>query len=116
MAKRRTDRVPLDSTGLALSTASERIGAAAAACLEWEEGGDPHTVTETAAIASASASIAIEAVVSDEPWDKQLEEPTTRRGRLAYAGWLLLLAGADEGAQSCDLFQSSELFERAASS
>lgn len=104
-----------DSTGAALALAAEHARLAGRACRNWEKGGDPNIVNETAAVARHAALVAIEAVVSDEPWDDFIEEdPTTRRGRLAYAGWLTLMAGTDEHGESHDLLLAGQLFEFAA--
>ena len=56
-------------TTSALNLAAAASMAGAAACRAWEAGGDDAVVTRTAATAKASASIAIESVVTDEPWD-----------------------------------------------
>jgi hypothetical protein len=103
-----------DSTGCALIAAAAQTRLAARACLEWEQGGEAQAVSETAALARHFGSIAIEAVVSDEPWGDPLDEPQTRRARLAYGAWLLVLAGTDECGESRDLVVAGELFERAA--
>lgn len=103
-----------DSTAAALMAAAGQVRMAASACWAWERGGDAEPVAETAAIARQTALIAIEAVTSDEPWGDPLDEPDTRRGKLAYAGWLILLAGIDEGGEGDDLSTSAQLFELAA--
>jgi len=102
-----------DGTGCALTVAAHQARRAADACRQWEEGGEPDRVSETAALARHLGSIAIEAMVSDEPRGDPLDEPQTRRGKLAYAAWLIVLAGTDEGGQSEDLIMAAELFERA---
>lgn len=103
----------IDSTGLALLAASKGALLAARACEDWENGGDAGPVAETAASALRLAQTAFEAAIADEPWGADLEEPATRRGRLAYAGWLLLLAGADEHGQCSDLDTAAQLFASA---
>lgn len=103
-----------DSTARVLIVAGEQARHAARACHAWENGGEPDAVTDTAAIAREAASVAIEAVVSDEPLGDPLDEPLTRRGRLAYAGWLAVLAGADEHGESGDLLLAGQLFDLAA--
>lgn len=103
-----------DTTGNSLRVAAAVIRRAADACRTWEDGGDADTVIETAAEAKLAAEIAIEAVTSDEQWDNQAGDPETRRGRLAYAGWLLLLAGTDEHGRSLDLRNAAQLFDSAA--
>jgi hypothetical protein len=84
------------------------------ACRAWECGGEAGAVTETAGAARAVANIAIEAVVTDEPWDLTTDEPVTRRARLAYAAWCALLAGTDEDGTSSDLDYAAALFGAAA--
>ena len=70
--------------------------------------------SRTAAAAKAAASIAIESVVTDEPWDGSCSDPVTRRARLAYAAWFVLLAGIDEEGIDRDLDCAAELFYAAA--
>lgn len=94
--------------------AAKQMQLAARACWEWERGGDPEPVAETAAIARQRALVAFEAVTSDETWGDPSDEPMSRRGRLAYAGWLVLLAGIDEHGRGDDLCTSAKLFESAA--
>src|SRR3712207_4000232 len=69
---------------------------AAMACREWESGGCAQAVVETASLALEDARHVVEWIASDEPWDAELRDPETRRSRLAYSAWLLLLAGTDE--------------------
>jgi hypothetical protein len=102
-----------DSTGSALARAADQTQIAAAACREWEGGGDAGPVSETAARAREAAAIALEAVVADEPTSDPLEDPQTRRSRLGYAGWLVLLAGTDEDGEGPDLLLAAHLFRRA---
>ncbi len=64
-------------------------------------------------------SVAIEAAVVDEDWGTSLDDPTTRRSRCAYAGWLMLLEGtADANCKSpqglADLCMAAGLLKRAA--
>lgn len=106
--------VPARGTTAALNLAAASSLTAAAACRAWENGGDEGLVADTAAAARAAASIAIEAVVTDEPWDSTCEDPVTRRARLAYAAWFVLLAGTDEDGECCDLGSAAELFFGAA--
>lgn len=101
-------------TTSALNLAAAASMAGAAACRAWEAGGDDAVVTRTAAAAKASASIAIESVVTDEPWDGSCSDPVTRRARLAYAAWFVLLAGIDEEGIDRDLDCAAELFYAAA--
>lgn len=104
----------IDSTGRALIDAATAADKAAAACSEWERGGQPDPVAITASLAHQAATIAIEAVISDEPWTESLDDPQTRRSRLATAGWMLVLAGTDEDGGSVDLTLASQLFRAAA--
>lgn len=103
-----------DSTGRALMEAAAAADKAAAACLEWERGGEADPVAVTASLAHRAAIIAIEAVTSDEPWTESLDDPQTRRSRVATAAWMLVLAGTDEAGQSVDLALASQLFRTAA--
>lgn len=103
-----------DITALSLRSAAAMIRRAAVACHCWEVGGDTDNVAETAALARREAQIALEAVISDEPWNSEADEPETRRGRLAYASWLMLLAGTDEHGQSRDLEDAARLLDAAA--
>ena len=97
-----------------LNMAAASCVAAATACRARETGGDGYLVTANAAAAREAANIALEAVFTDEPWDRTLEEPATRQARLAYAAWFALLAGTDEGGTACDLDCAAELFRGAA--
>jgi hypothetical protein len=103
----------LDSTGSMLIRAAQRTYVAATACRDWERGADAEPVSVTAAMARDAAEIAIEAVVADEPLGDPLDDPQSRRSRLAYAAWLLLLAGADEDGESSELTLAAHLFGRA---
>jgi hypothetical protein len=104
----------LDSTGKALIDAATAAHTAAVACWSWERGGEPDPVAITASSAHRAATVAIEAVTSDELWTESLDDPQTRRSRLATAAWMLVLAGADEGGRSIDLTLASQLFSAAA--
>jgi hypothetical protein len=103
-----------DTTARSLRSAAATIRRAAVACHCWEVGGDADDVADTAALARRKAQIALEAVVSDEPWNSEADEPETRRARLAYASWLMLLAGTDEHGQSSDLEDAARLLDAAA--
>ncbi len=107
-------RTFLDGTAQALRAAADAARIAAAACKVWEDEGNEAAVAETAASAVQCGKIALEGVIVDEPWDGEPGDPETRRARLAYAGWLLLLAGTDEHGESGDLVLASALFEHAA--
>ena len=114
------DRKDLDQarashgTARALNLAAASCLEAAAACRMWQEGGDATPVADTAGAARLVANIALEAIVTDEPWDRSTEEPATRRARLGYAAWFALLAGTDEGGRASDLNCAAALFSAAA--
>ena len=110
----RTGFTPARGTTAALELAAASSTAAAAACRAWLAGGDEAVLTQAATAARAAAKIALEAVVTDEPWDRSCEEPTTRQARLAYAAWFALLAGTDEDGVTNDLDCAAELFYGAA--
>lgn len=107
-------RDPAQGTAKALNAAAASCLAAAAECRAWGAGGDAAVVTNTAAAALKSAKIALEAVVTDEPWDRSCEEPATRQARLAYAAWFALLAGTDKDGTASDLDCAAKLFGAAA--
>lgn len=107
-------RTSLDGTARALCAAADATRVAAAACKAWEDAGDETAVAETAANAVQCGKIALEGVIVDEAWDGEPGDPETRRARLAYAGWLLLLAGTDEHGESGDLAIAGQLFQQAA--
>jgi hypothetical protein len=87
---------------------------AANACWEWESGGSPDPVSLSAALVYQAATVAVEAVTADESFTDPLEDPQTRRSRLAAAAWMLVLAGTDEGGESEDLRLACQLFRAAA--
>ena len=89
---------------------------AADACWQWERGGDPDPVSVSAALVCQAATVAVEAVTADESFTDPLEDPQTRRSRLAAAAWMLVLAGTDEGGESVDLALACQLFRAAAAS
>lgn len=95
------------------ASAAER---AANACWEWERGGNADPVSVSAAMVYQAATVAVEAVTADESVTDPLEDPQTRRSRLAAAAWMLVLAGTDEGGESVDLALACQLFRAAASS
>lgn len=101
-------------TTSALKSAAVSCVAAAAACRAWEAGGDETAVTDSAAAVRKAANIALEAVVSDQPWDRSCDEPANSRTRLAYAAWFALLAGTDEHGAPSDLDCATQLFRAAA--
>ena len=106
----------LDNTGRALIEAAAAAERAADACWEWEHGGNADPVSVSAALLYQAATVAVEAVTADEPFTDPLEEPQTRRSRLAAAAWMLVLAGTDEGGESVDLSLACQLFRAAAAS
>ena len=87
---------------------------AANACWEWERGGDAGPVSVSAALLYQAATLEVEAVTADESFADPLEDPQTRRSRLAAAAWMLVLAGTDEGGESVDLTLACQLFRAAA--
>ena len=101
-------------TAQALNIAAASCVAAAAACRTWKHAGGGLDVTFAAADAQAAANMALEAVITDEPWDRACDEPSTRRARLAYAGWFALLAGTNEHGVAADLDCAAQLFCAAA--
>lgn len=105
---------PAHGTAKALNLASASCLEAAAACRAWEAGADAAPVTDTACVARAVANMALEAVITDEPWDRSCDEPAARRARLAYAAWFALLAGTDEDGAASDLYCAAALFGAAA--
>lgn len=106
----------LDSTGRALIEASVAAEKAANACQERERGGDADPVSVSAALVYQAATVAVEAVTADEAFTDPLDDPQTRRSRLAAAAWMLVLTGTDEGGKSTDLALASKLFHKAAAS
>lgn len=111
-----TDTPLSPGTTAALKLAASASIAGAAACRAWEDGGDAAVVTHTAVAARLSAEMAIESVATDETWDGSCSDPVTRRARLAYAAWFVLLAGIDEQGINRDLDCAAELFFAAAAS
>lgn len=106
----------VDSTGRALIDAGVAAERAANACWEWECGGEPEPVAVTAVLLYKLATVAIEAVTADETFADPLDEPHTRRSRVATSAWMLVLAGTDEGGESADLTLACQLFRKAAAS
>ena len=106
----------MDTTGRALMDAAAAAERAANACWEWEHGGDVDPVSINAALVYQAAAIAVEAVTADETVTDPLDDPQTRRSRLAGAAWMLVLAGTDEGGESVDLTLACQLFRAAAAS
>lgn len=104
----------MDATGRALIAAASECRKAGAAIAQWERGGSADFVTETAAVCKRSAEVALESVWVDEPPNDPLTEPETRRGRIAYAAWMLILAGTDEDGRTSDLILASTLLRAAA--
>lgn len=87
---------------------------AASACRNWENGGDSDLVGETAEDALCAAKLALDALGTETM--PSTENMQSRRGRLAYAGWMLLLAGTDEDGVSSDLETAAGLLFAAADS
>lgn len=99
-----------------LIAASSAARYAARACRIWELGGDPEEVGESAVAALSAAENALSAVCAEDGLPPLPAYPETRRGRLALASWLLLLAGTDEHGESTDLRFAAAVFDRAAKS
>lgn len=106
-----TIRQDAESLLIAISQSARE---AAIACRTWERGGDPDAVGETAADALDIAERVFAAMQVEDDLAICNAPPETRRGRLALAGWLLLLAGTDEHGESTDLKLAAAVFRRAA--
>lgn len=90
------------------------VNAAAAACRDWEGGGDADPVVDTAWEADGATTEAFEAVAGMDPTLILENHPETRLGRLVMAARLLVLAGTDEGGQSKDLELAADILRLAA--
>lgn len=93
----------MDHIDVLLNLAAGAASSAASACREWENGGDPAPVADTAWAVDEAISLAIEAAAGIRPALPPLSDPKTRLGRLVVAAQLLILAGTDEGGQSDEL-------------
>lgn len=93
---------------------AQLVMTASIACKNWEAGGSPEAVGETAAAALDIANCAICLAQNEEGEPNIASAPETRRGRLLTAGWLMLLAGTDEHGESVDLATASKIFRKAA--
>ena len=89
--------------------------AAAYACQNWEDGGDPGPVADTAWEAAEATRKALDAVADIDTALTRDTYPETRLGRLVMAAYLLVLAGTDEGGHSADLETAANLLTMAES-
>lgn len=94
-----------------LQRAACAVNAAAAACRDWEAGGDSDPVSDTAWEADEAITEALDAVAGIDPTLALDTYPETRLGRLVLAARLLVLAGIDEGGRSEDLEIAARLLE-----
>lgn len=97
-----------------LQRAACAVGAAAAACRTWEDGGESDPVSDTAWEADGATIEALEAIAGIDPALTLGTYPGTRLGRLVMAARLLVLAGTDEEGTSRELRISAEILELAA--
>lgn len=104
----------MDHIDVLLNLAAAAASSAASACRDWESGGDPGPVADTAWAADEAISLAIEAAADIDPALPPLSDPKTRLGRLIMAAQLLVLAGTDEGGQSDELELAAKVLRLAA--
>ena len=104
----------MDDISVLVDHAAEATNRAAAACRDWEDGGDPAPVSDTASEADEAISVAVEAVAGIYPTFSVQHYPETRLGRLVVAAQLLVLAGTDEGGKSEDLQLATNVLRLAA--
>lgn len=97
-----------------LRCAASAANIAAAACRDWEDGGDSDAVAETAWEADDAISEAVSAAGRIDPALLSATYPETRLGRLVMAARLLVLTGTDEGGQSHDLELATKVLQVAA--
>ena len=87
--------------------------AAAEACKEWELGGDPAPVGETADIAYDECRAAVAMLVIEGAIVATADQGASRRARLVTAAEMLCLVGIDEGGTSDDLDMAATLLRLA---
>ncbi|MET0370697.1 MAG: hypothetical protein ABW039_04880 [Sphingobium sp.] len=92
-----------------LQRAASATSAAADACKDWENGGDPDPVADTAWEADEATRETLEAVADIDAALILNTYPDSRLGRLVMAAYLLVLAGTDEGGCSADLEMAAKL-------
>lgn len=86
-----------------IGRAVNATSAAAEACRNWENGGDPGPVADTAWEADEAMRKALDAIAGIDPAVIYETYPETRLGRIFMAAHLLVLAGTDEGGRSTNL-------------
>ncbi|MDA9918448.1 hypothetical protein N9D37_00985 [Erythrobacter sp.] len=104
----------MDDISVLLNFAAAAASTAASACKDWEDGGDPGPVADTAWEADEAISVAVGAATAIDPALPPLNDPETRLGRLVVAAQLLILAGTDEGGQSDELEVATMVLKLAA--
>lgn len=97
-----------------LIEAAKTAQRAAKACRQWERGGSPEPVGDTAVTALAAFNRALLRTQEEDEVTLSGSDPETRRARLVLAGYMLLLAGTDEHGESSDLTLAASIFRRAA--
>jgi len=93
----------LDQFKSLIGRAASATTAAAEACRNWENGGDPGPVSNTAWEADEAMREALAVVAGIDPALIIDTSSETRLARLLMAAYLLVLAGTDEGGRSTDL-------------
>ena len=96
-----------------LNVAAIAMLEAAAACRDWELGGDPAPVGETADIAYDECLAAVAMLVIEGAIVAAADQGASRRARLVTAAEMLCLAGIDEGGTSEDLEMAATLMRLA---
>lgn len=96
-----------------LAAAAMTMLTAAEACKEWELGGDPAPVGETADIAYDECRAAVAMLVIEGAIAATADQGASRRARLVTAAEMLCLAGIDEGGTSEDLEMAATLLRLA---
>jgi hypothetical protein len=104
----------LDESGALFDKAVMALNLAAMACQQWEDGGSPAPVSDTAESAYSAVIGVLESIAEDDISYMAFSAPEARRSRLAVAAWMLTLAGTDEHGQSSDLRLASKLLHFAA--
>lgn len=96
-----------------LKRAALATSVAADACKDWENGGDPDLVADTAWEADEATREALDAVAGIDAALTLHTYPESRLGRLVMAAYLLVLAGTDEDGSSADLEMAATLLQAA---
>ena len=97
-----------------LSAAASAARSAAKACRNWEEGGCPDPVADTAEVALLTVDKVFAALQDEDQAAIPHSDPETRRGRLVVAAYMMLLAGSDEHGESADLNLAANILRSAA--